>query len=119
MNAEDAFASLHVGTVDHDAAVESAGTEQRRIQHVGPIGGGDEDDAFVRLEAVHLDEQLIERLLALVVAAAEAGAAMAADGIDFIDEHDAGCVLLALLEQVAHARRADTDEHLDEVRTAD
>ena len=67
------------------------------------------------LEAVHLDEQLVQRLLALVVAAAEAGAAMAADRVDFVDEDDAGRVLLGLLEHVAHARSADADEHLDEV----
>jgi hypothetical protein len=71
------------------------------------------------LEAVHLDEQLVERLLALVVAAAHAGAAVAADGVDLVDEDDAGRVLLALLEQVADARRADADEHLDEVRARD
>ena len=116
---EDALAALHVGTVDDDAAVEAAGAQQRRIEHVGTIGRGDEDDAFVRLEAVHLDEQLIERLLAFVVTAAEAGAAMAADRVDLVDEDDAGRVLLALLEQVADARRADADEHLDEVRAAD
>ena len=58
----------------------------------------------LRLEAVHLDEQLVQRLLALVVAAAEAGAAVTADGVDLVDEDDAGRVLLALLEQVAHAR---------------
>ena len=40
------------------------------------------------VEAVHLDEQLVERLLALVVAAAEAGAAVAADGVDLVDEDD-------------------------------
>ena len=44
---------------------------------------------------------------------------MAADGVDFVDEHDARRVFLSLLEQVAHARGADADEHLDEVRTAD
>src|SRR4030095_12985746 len=32
---------------------------------------------------------------------------------------DARRVLLALLEEVADARRADADEHLDEVRAAD
>ena len=95
------------------------GTQQRRIEHVGTIGGGDEDDAFVRFEAVHLDEQLVQRLLALVVAAAEAGAAVTADRVDLVDEDDAGRVLLALLEQVADARRADADEHLDEVGAAD
>ena len=116
---EDALAALHVGTVDDDAAIEAAGTQQRRIEHVGTVGRGDEDDAFVRLEAVHLDEQLVQRLLALVVAAAEAGAAMAADGVDLVDEDDAGRVLLALLEQVADARGADADEHLDEVGAAD
>ena len=70
-------------------------------------------------EAVHLDEQLVQRLLALVVAAAEAGAALAADRVDLVDEDDAGAVLLGLLEQVAHPGGADADEHLDEVRTGD
>ena len=70
-------------------------------------------------EAVHLDQQLVQRLLALVVAAAEAGAALAADRVDLVDEDDAGAVLLGLLEQVAHPGGADADEHLDEVRTGD
>jgi hypothetical protein len=54
-------------------------------------------------EAVHLDQHLVQRLLALVVAAAQAGATLAADGVDFVDEDDAGRVLLGLLEHVAHA----------------
>jgi hypothetical protein len=72
---------------------------------------------FIGLEAVHLDEQLVERLLALVIAAAETGAAMTADRIDFVDEDDARRILLGLFEHVAHTARANADEHLDEVRT--
>ena len=106
-----------VGPVDDDTAVEAAGPQQRGIEDVGPVGGGDEDDALVRLEPVHLDEQLVERLLAFVMPAAEARAAVTADRVDLVD--DAGRVLLALLEEVAHAGGADADEHLDEVRTAD
>ena len=56
-----------------------------------------------------------KRLLALIVTAAQAGAAVAADGVDFIDEDDAGRVLLALLEEVAHAAGAHADEHLHEI----
>src|SRR5581483_288637 len=78
-------------------------------------GRGYEDNSLVGLETVHLDQQLIEGLLALVVAASETGAAMAPDRVDLIDEDDAGGVLLALHEQVAHARGADADEHLDEI----
>ncbi len=51
--------------------------------------------------------------------AAETGATMAADRVDFVDEDDAGRVLLRLLEHVAHARSADADEHFDEVGTRD
>ena len=40
-------------------------------------------------------------------------------GVDFVDENDAGGVLLALFEEVAHARGADADEHFDEVGARD
>ena len=103
---EHALAAADVGERDDDAAVEAAGPQQRGIEHVGPVGCGDEDDAFVGLEAVHLDEELVERLLALVVAAAEARAPVAPDGVDLVDEDDAGRVLLSLLEEVADAARA-------------
>ena len=116
---QDLLAADDVRVRHHDLAVETAGTQQSGIEHVGTVGGGDQDDAFIGLEAVHLDQQLVERLLALVVAAAEAGAAMAADGVDLVDEDDAGRVLLRLLEHVAHAGGADADEHLDEVGAGD
>src|SRR5207237_276866 len=116
---EDALAALHVGTRNDDAPVETARTEQSRIENVGPVGGRDEDDALVGLEAVHLDEELVQRLLALVVTAAEPCAAVAADGVDLVDEDDAGSVLLALLEEVAHAGSAHADEHLDDVGEGD
>src|SRR5688572_27612185 len=115
MDLQDLLAADHVRVRDDDLPVEPAGAQQRRVKHVRAVRRGDEDDALVGLEAVHLDEQLIERLFALVVAAAEAGAAMPADGVDFVDEDDAGGVLLRLLEHVAHAARANADEHFDEV----
>ncbi len=44
---------------------------------------------------------------------------MAADGVDFVDEDNAGRVLFGLLEHVAHAACADADEHFDKVGTGD
>ena len=116
---EDLLAADAVGPVDDDLPVEASRPEQRGVKDVGAVGGGDEDDVVLHLEAVHLDEQLVQRLLALVVPAAEAGATMAADGVDLVHEDDARRRLLRLLEQVAHARRADADEHLDEVGAGD
>ena len=116
VNLQDAQSALDIGPRNHDAPVEASRPQQRRVEHVGPVGGGDENDAVVGLEAVHLDQQLVEGLLALVVAAAQARPAVSSHGIDLVDEHDAGRVLLALLEQVAHAAGAHAHEHLDEVR---
>jgi hypothetical protein len=60
---------------------------------------------------------LVQRLFAFVMTAAETGAAVTADCIDFVDEDDARRVLLSLVEHVADARGADADEHFHEVRT--
>ena len=98
-----------------DGAVEAARAQERRVEDVGPVGRRHDDDPLVRVEAVHLDEDLVERLLALVVAAAEARAAPAPDRVDLVEEDDARRVLLRLLEEVADARGAHADEHLHEV----
>ncbi len=119
VDAKNLLAALDVGTRHHHLAIEATGTEQSGIEHVGPVGGGDEDDPLVRLEAVHLHQELVEGLLAFVVAAAEPGATVAAHGIDLVHEDDAGRVLLALFEQIAHARGAHPDEHLHEVGAGD
>ena len=116
---EDLEAALHVRAVEDDLAVEAARAQQRRVEHVGAVGGGDDDHVGVRVEAVHLDQDLVEGLLALVVRAAQAGAALAADRVDLVDEDDARAVALGLVEQVAHAAGADADEHLDELGAGD
>ena len=116
---EDLLAADDVRVRHDDLPVEAARPQQRRVEHIRPVGRGDQDHALIRLEAVHLDEQLVQGLLALVIAAAEAGAAMPADRVDLVDEDDAGRVLLALLEHVAHAAGADADEHLDKIGARD
>ncbi len=119
MHVQDLLTATDVGQRDIHLAVETAGAQQGGIQDVRAVRGRHDDHAEVGLEAVHLDQHLVEGLLAFVIAATEAGAALTADRIDFVDEDDAGGVLLGVLEHVAHAGRAHADEHLDEVGTGD
>ena len=119
VDAQDRDPALDVGAVEDHLAVEAAGPQERRVEDVGAVGGRDHDHVRVRVEAVHLDEDLVEGLLALVVAAAQAGAALAADRVDLVDEDDAGRVALRLVEEVADAAGADADEHLDELGAGD
>ena len=61
--------ALHVGQRHVDLPVEPARPGEGRVEHVDAVGGRDDDDLVVGLEAVHLDEDGVERLLALVVPA--------------------------------------------------
>ena len=116
---EDLRPALQVGPVEHHLAVEAAGAQQRRVQDLRPVGGGQEDDAFLRIEAIHLRQELIQGLFPLIVAAHHGtDAARLPQGIQLVDEDDARGRRLRLREEVAHAGRADADEHLDEVGTA-
>ena len=119
MHVEDLVAAADVGQRHHHLAVEAARTQQSWVENVGTVRRGDHDHVGAGVEAVHLDEHLVEGLLAFVIAAAEACAALAADRIDFVNEDDAGLVLLGGLEHVAHAGCAHADEHFNEVRTGD
>src|SRR5262249_48653834 len=117
MYAENFFAATHIGTGHHHAAIEAAGPQQGWVEHVRTVGRGDQDDAFVGLKAIHFDEQLVQSLFALIVSAAEARVTLTAVRLDFVEEEDAGGILLALLEQVANPARSDADEHFNEVGT--
>ena len=116
---EDGLATDPIREADRHLAVEAARPQEGRIEDVGAVRGGEHDDVRRLVEAVHLDEQLVERLLALVVAAAEPGAPLPADGVDLVDEHDRRRGRLGLREQVADAARPDADEQLDELGRGD
>ncbi len=112
---EDLLAPDNVRIAHHDLTVEPAWTQQSGVKNVGPVGRRDDDHAFIGFEPVHLDQQLVQRLLALVIAAAKSGAARTANRVDFIDEDDTWRRALGLLEHVAHTAGAHADKHLDKV----
>src|SRR5690606_16078944 len=116
MHSEDLLPPAHIGPADVHLAVETTGTHERRVEHVGTVRRGDHDDLGNEVKAVHLDEDLVQRLLALVVPAAQASAAHPAYRVDLVHKDDTRGNLLGLVEQVAHAARADADEHLDKLR---
>ena len=89
VDAQDLLAAVLVRRLNRHAAVEASRPQQRRVEHVGPVRRREDDDAGGGVEAVHLGQDLVERLLALVVGAAEgARAARAADRVDLVDEDD-------------------------------
>ena len=68
------------------------------VKDIWTVRRRQDDHVRVAVEPVHFDEDLIQRLLALVVAPAQAGAALSTYRVDLINEDDAGSVPLRLLE---------------------
>ncbi len=119
MHGEDRLAPGAVGKVDHHAPVEAPGAQEGAIEDVGLVGGGEEDDPLAAGEAIHLGEDLVERLLLLARPADRHLPARPPDGVELVDEDDGGRLLARLLEEVAHARRSHADDHLHELRAAE
>ena len=69
MHLENLRPALQVGAVEHHLAVEAARAQQGWVQDLWPVGGGQKDDAFLRVEAIHLRQELVQGLLPLIVTA--------------------------------------------------
>ena len=89
MHLQDRNAALQVWAVKDHLAIKAAWAQQRRIKHIWAVRCGDDDHVGARLEAIHLHEDLVQRLLALVVRTAEPSTALSTDGINLVDEDDA------------------------------
>ena len=118
VNLQDRQTLIEVGQRHDDLAVEPAGPEQRRVEDVGPVGRGHDHDALGDVETVHFVQHLVQCLLTLIVPTAEPSATLAPDRVNLVDEDDRGGLLARGLEEVTHAARTDTHEHLHEVRSA-
>ena len=117
MHLENRLTAFQIRPVHDNSSVKTARAQQCLVQNLRTVCRAKNQNSLRGVEAVHLGEQLIERLFALFVSAAVLGVTASADRVDLIDEDDAGRVLRCFLEQVAHTRSADADIQLDKVGT--
>ena len=115
MNVQDRYAVLAVRQIDGDMAVKAAGSEQGGIQHIRPVGRRQYNDSFMAGKAIHFGKDLVEGLLALIVAATKAGAARATHAVQFVDKDNARRVLFGFFEKVSDARSTHPHKHLDKL----
>src|SRR6266487_4584941 len=116
MNLQDGEAPIPVGTINRHAAVEAARAQERYIKTIGTVRRGNYHYRLTVIEAIHLHQQLVERLFALIIGI-NTGATLSTDGINFVDKDDARGSFLCLLKQVADAAGTNTNQHFHKFRT--
>ncbi|TFB02298.1 hypothetical protein CCMA1212_006004 [Trichoderma ghanense] len=98
---ENLQTASRVGDANVNLAVETTESSQGRVDGVGSVGGGHDDDVGARLHAVHEGEQLRhDTALNFTIGLVSLGG----DGIDLVDEDDGGRVLLSLLKGLSQIR---------------
>ena len=112
------FSSLYIRDTDDYLSVETSRSQERCIEYVRSVRRGEDDDPGVLPESVHLDKQLVQRLLTLIVSAAKACSSCSSYSVDLIDKYDTRRCLLCLVEQVSYSGSSDSYEHLHKVRSA-
>ena len=117
VNTQDGLAPLEIRGFNGDLTVKTPRTQQRRIKNIGAVRCGDEDQIRGIIKAIHLNQELVQSLVALIGAAAISRTTVATDGVDFVDEDNRGGNLLCTGDQVTHARGANTDVHFEELGT--
>src|SRR5690242_19103414 len=108
MDLQNCQTPIPVWTIDSHTAVETTGTQQRLVQPIRAVGGGNDDNCLVGVETIHLDEQLVQGLLTFIIGI-DARTTLTANCIKLVNKDDAGRSFLGLLEQVTHAAGTDTN----------
>ena len=101
VDSQNVLATLEVGKLNGNAAVEPSGSCQRRIKRFRAVCCGKDNYAVVAGKAVHLGQKLVKGLLAFIVSAGSA-VPFLSDGVNLINENNARCFFLGLAEKVAH-----------------
>ena len=117
MQAQNRLTALDIRQADIHLTVETARTQKRGVENVGAVGRGNDNYAVVRAEAIHFNEQLVQRLFPFIVTAAKSGAAMTSNGVNLVNKHDGRLFFLCLVKQITHTGGADANIQLHKVGT--
>src|SRR6266540_3089123 len=99
MHLEDVQPSLYIWTRYIYVAVKATRTSQGWVEHIRSIGGGYNDHSLGRGETIHLDQQLVKGLILFHFTASAAGVTLPSDGVDLVNENNAGRFGARLFEQ--------------------
>ena len=102
MNAQNRLSALEIREFYRNTAVKSTRSCQCRIKRFRSVRRCQNDNSVISLKSIHLGEQLVQRLLSLVVSTEISAITLLSNCIDLVDEDDTRSLLFRLLKEVTH-----------------
>ena len=112
IEADDRRTVAQVGQRDSDLPIKAARPDKGWIELLEGVSSCDSEDAAVLVHTVHFGQQRVEGLAVFLVLTSSAGTA---NGVDLVDEYDAGGILLGLLVEGANILGALANPDVDEL----
>ena len=119
MDFKDCTTLVYLRQINMNLTVKASCTQKCLVKNISTVGSGKDDDTTIGTKTVHLGKQLVEGILALIVATCYVIATTSTTyGIYLVDEDNARTLLLGLTKKVANTTGTDTNEHFHKIRTA-
>ncbi len=117
VHAQYGLASAQVRLGHEHLAIQSPRTHQCRVEHVRAVGGRHNNDAVVGPQySVEFGQHLVQHAVVLVLCTERTLSALLADGVQFVDEQDAGRTLATLTEGRPNPSRTHARKHFHHPR---
>ena len=117
MNLQDLHTSLQVRLIYDNSTVKTSRTKKRLIQNLRTVRSTQYQNTLRSIETIHLRQQLVQRLLTLLITSTVFTVTASPNGINFIDKNNTWCILGCFLKQISYTGSSDTDIQFNKVRS--
>ena len=88
MDFQNCLTAFQIRQLYRNPAVKTSRTKQRRIEGFRTVGRRENDNTLLAVKTIHLSQKLVQRLLALVIAAHAGAVTLLTNRIDLVDKYD-------------------------------
>mmetsp|Transcript_11256 Transcript_11256/g.23560 ORF Transcript_11256/g.23560 Transcript_11256/m.23560 type:complete len:202 (-) Transcript_11256:1072-1677(-) len=112
MHSKDSLSALEIRQINSNLPVKPSWPQQCIVQNVHPVSSCNGDNTWIAIKTIHLNQDLVDGLLPLIIPSSKACATLTPNCINLINENDARCILLRLGENIPHTGSSHTNKHL-------
>ena len=88
MDFQNCLTAFQIRQLYRNPAVKTSRTKQSRIEGFRTVGRRQNDNTLLTVKTIHLSQKLVQRLLALVIAAHAGAVTLLTNRIDLVDKYD-------------------------------